>query len=361
MSEELDLTKILRVELLEKCEDLGIKKYKSKNKKQLIDLINGETNKAKDEFSQTPYCTDELKTSSTNYKTNLDKEAKEELNNKKLIAENKGVNIDMQVMDIINNKSPLRYPGGKTRACKKLETIMKEHFNICDFDNLISPFFGGGSFEFHIQNKYQLNIVANDKFIPLYNFWNICKNNKENLCAELSKKIDMVDKDYFYSLREQIMKEKNKLNQSIMYFIINRCSFSGATLSGGFSLESSKKRFTKSSIERINKLNLKKFNIHSLDFEDFIETNQDTKNLVFLDPPYYLEKSSTLYGNNGDMHDTFDHNKLYKCLSTKKNWFMTYNNCEYIKNLYKDFKTIETSWSYGMNKSKKSSEIVIIG
>ena len=60
------------------------------------------------------------------------------------------------------------------------------------------------------------------------------------------------------------------------------------------------------------------------------------------------------------MHDTFDHNKLYKCLSTKQNWFMTYNNCEYIKKLYKDFKIIETSWSYGMNKSKKSSEIVII-
>ena len=43
-----------------------------------------------------------------------------------------------------NNKPPLRYPGGKTRACKKLETIMKDHFNINDFDNLISPFFGSG-------------------------------------------------------------------------------------------------------------------------------------------------------------------------------------------------------------------------
>jgi DNA adenine methylase len=266
-----------------------------------------------------------------------------------------------KIKEIITNNSPLRYPGGKTRACKKLETIMKEHFNISDFDNLISPFFGGGSFEFHIQNNYQLNIIANDKFTPLYNFWNICKHNKENLCAELSKKIDMIEKDDFTSLREQIMEEKNILNQSIMYFIINRCSFSGATLSGGFSLEASKKRFTKSSVERIKNLNLIRFNIYNLDFEDFINSNQDTKNLIFLDPPYYLEKASTLYGNNGDMHDTFDHNKLYNCLSTKQNWFMTYNNCEYIKNLYKNFKIIETSWSYGMNKSKKSSEIVIIG
>jgi len=263
-------------------------------------------------------------------------------------------------MNQTSNKSPLRYPGGKTRACKKLETIMMEHFDISHFDTFISPFFGGGSFEFHIQNDYELNIIANDKFTPLYNFWNICKNNKESLCAELSKKIDLIDKDDFTSLRKQIMEEKNALNQSIMYFIINRCSFSGATLSGGFSLEASKKRFTKSSIERIKKLDLRKFNIYNLDFEDFINNNQDKKNLLFLDPPYYLEKASTLYGNNGDMHDTFDHDKLYKCLSTKQNWFMTYNNCEHIKNLYKDFKIIETTWSYGMNKSKKSSEIVII-
>jgi DNA adenine methylase len=290
-----------------------------------------------------------------------DEEKLKELNNNKLIFENKEVNVITQVLDNITNKSPLRYPGGKTRACKKLETIMKEHFNISDFDNLISPFFGGGSFEFHIQNDYQLNIIANDKFTPLYNFWNICKNNKEKLYDELTKKINMIDKDDFTCFREQIMKEKNTLKQSIMYFIINRCSFSGATLSGGFSVEASKKRFTQSSIERIKNLNLSKFNIYNLDFEDFINNNQDTKNLIFLDPPYYLEKASTLYGNNGDMHDTFDHNKLYKCLSTKQNWFMTYNNCEYIKNLYKDFKIIETSWSYGMNKSKKSSEIVIIG
>jgi DNA adenine methylase len=284
-----------------------------------------------------------------------------ELNNEKMIVKNEEVIVNTSIMKKRSNKSPLRYPGGKTRACKKLETIMKEHFDITDYDNLISPLFGGGSFEFHIQNNYNINIIANDKFTPLYNFWNICKNNKENLCTELTKKIDLIDKEEFTYLRGKIMEENNKLNQSIMYFIINRCSFSGSTLSGGFSLEASKKRFTKSSIERIKDLELINFDIYNLDFEDFINNNQDKKNLIFLDPPYYLEKASNLYGNNGDMHDTFDHNKLYKCLSKTQKWFMTYNNCEYIKNLYKDFKIIETSWSYGMNKSKKSSEIVIIG
>ena len=55
-----------------------------------------------------------------------------------------------------------------------------------------------------------------------------------------------------------------------------------------------------------------------------------------------------------------NHNKLYQCLKDRKNWLMTYNNCEFIKKMYKEFKIIETSWTYGMNKSKESSEIVII-
>lgn len=261
----------------------------------------------------------------------------------------------------INNKSPLRYPGGKTRACEKLDTIMKEYFDITKFNKIISPFFGGGSFEFYIQNKYQLNIIANDKFIPLYNFWRTCILDKNNLCEELSKKIDLIDKNEFTNLRKQILNESDTLKQSIMYYIINRCSFSGATLSGGFSLEASKKRFTCSSINRIKNLNLNNFVIYNLDFEDFIIKNNKKKNLIFLDPPYYLKEGSKLYGNNGDMHDKFEHEKLYKCLSKTKNWFMTYNNCEYIKNLYKDYIIIETNWTYGMNKSKKSSEIVIIG
>jgi DNA adenine methylase len=260
------------------------------------------------------------------------------------------------------NKSPLRYPGGKTRACSPLDVILNDHFKVTSFDNVVSPFFGGGSFEFFIQNKYNLGIVANDKFTPLYNYWNSCKFSKNSLCRELTTKINTIDKTVFTNLRQEIMDEPDELIQGVMYFIINRCSFSGATLSGGFSLEASKKRFTQSSIDRTHQLDLSYFDIYNLDFEDFIDKNRSERNLLFLDPPYYLEKKgSKLYGNNGDMHENFSHERLHKCLSTKNNWFMTYNNCEYIKNLYKDFEIIETSWSYGMNKSKESSEIVIIG
>lgn len=46
------------------------------------------------------------------------------------------------------NISPLRYPGGKTRACKILDKILSENFEMKNVKTVISPFFGGGSFEF---------------------------------------------------------------------------------------------------------------------------------------------------------------------------------------------------------------------
>ena len=55
----------------------------------------------------------------------------------------------------------------------------------------------------------QLNIIANDKFTPLYNFWNSCKLDKKNICKELTKKLGMINKEDFTNLRVKIMDEKN--------------------------------------------------------------------------------------------------------------------------------------------------------
>ena len=292
----------------------------------------------------------------------------------------------MQVETDTKNVSPLRYPGGKTRACAKLEACFLEHFATKEFDTIVSPFFGGGSFEFYLQNKYSFKLIVNDKFTPLYNFWKQVKENKLALCEALKQK-NTISKEEFANYRATILQtDTADLQKAMQYFIINRCSFSGATLSGGFSEEASKKRYTPSSIRKIEALDLSAMEIYNSDFAAFIEEHHagtsvagtsvagtsvagtsvagtsvaGTKSLLFLDPPYYLEKKSKLYGKNGDMHEHFDHQKLFDVIKTKRNWLLTYNNCAYIKDLYKDYLIIETSWSYGMNKTKESSEIIIV-
>ena len=313
----MDLSKLSKKELLVECDKLGITKCKSKCKEDLLKLIHTKND------------------------------------------DNHSNNISVHTTNI----SPLRYPGGKTRACKIIEDVILQHFDMTCYDTIISPFFGGGSFEFYLQNKYGVKLIVNDKFTPLYHFWKQVKLNKKVLCEEL-RKLKSVSKEQFMAYRNTIMDlNDNILQQAIQYFVVNRCSFSGSTLSGGFSEEASSKRFTPSSINKIEALDFTSIEIYNSDFYDCINdftNNNENKTLLFLDPPYYLENKSKLYGNNGDMHEGFNHQLLFDLLNTKKNWVVTYNNCEHIRNMYKDYTIIDVNWSYGMNTSKTSSEIIIV-
>ena len=258
---------------------------------------------------------------------------------------------------MIKNKSPLRFPGGKTRACKIIYNILNKNTDINKFEYILSPFFGGGSFEFYLHVRHNLNIIANDKFEPLYNFWEQSKKNNTRLCENITN-LRPISKENFLEYRNLIMTVTNDLKQASYYFAINRSSFSGATLSGGFSKNAADKRFTLSSIERIKNLNLCKCDFFNLDFEIFIEIFKNENNLIFLDPPYYLKKK--LYGVNGDLHQYFDHTRLYNTIKDLDNWILCYNDCEYIRQMYNNYKIISVDWKYGMNKTKKSSEILIL-
>ena len=329
-------------ELLVECNKLGITKCKSKSKDELLKLINTKN--------------DTHINNSTNVLVNIKDTNIKDTNIKDTNIKDTNISSFIHTTNI----SPLRYPGGKTRACKIIHDVILQHFDITCFDTIISPFFGGGSFEFYLQNKYSLKLIVNDKFTPLYNFWRQVKLNKTILCEEL-RKIKSISKEQFIAYRNTIMDLKdNILQQSIQYFIINRCSFSGSTLSGGFSEEASSKRFTLSSINKIESLDFTNIEIYNNDFYDFINNLTNNKILIFLDPPYYLESKSKLYGNNGDMHEGFNHKLLFDLLNTKKNWIVTYNNCPHIRDMYKNYIIIDVNWSYGMNTTKASSEIIII-
>lgn len=85
----------------------------------------------------------------------------------------------------MSNKSPLRYPGGKTRAIKILDEYISKYYP--DRKLLLSPFFGGGSFELFLTTK-GYTVFANDLFTPLYTFW----TTKQTNCSGLIEKIRSV-------------------------------------------------------------------------------------------------------------------------------------------------------------------------
>ena len=61
----------------------------------------------------------------------------------------------------------------------------------------------------------------------------------------------------------------------------------------------------------------------------------------------------------GDMHEGFNHAGLSELLKGRTDWILCYNDCQYIRDLYKDCKIEKVCWAYGMNSTKESSEVLI--
>jgi len=253
-------------------------------------------------------------------------------------------------------KSPLRYPGGKNRAVKIIAPLIPE------FDEYREPFVGGGSVFIYLKQKYpNKKYWINDLYPNLYHFWNKCKNDITSLIKQINewKNIYKNGKELHRFLLDNI-DDFDDLKKASAFFVFNRITFSGTTESGGFSNAAFEKRFTLSSIERVKALAtvLPNTEITNYDFEQVIETKG--KNIFFfLDPPYYSATKSALYGKNGNMHKTFDHQRFANVLKkTKHKWLITYDDSEYIRKIF-SFANISTwNLTYGMrNVNKNGNQI----
>src|SRR3989344_8685914 len=79
-------------------------------------------------------------------------------------------------------KSPLRYPGGKSKALKRILPLIPE------YDEFREPMVGGGSVFFALKQKYpNKNYWINDINTELYYFWKYCKEKPDDLIAEIRK------------------------------------------------------------------------------------------------------------------------------------------------------------------------------
>jgi len=253
------------------------------------------------------------------------------------------------------NKSPLRYPGGKTRAIAILEKYVTDYYPTRKL--LLSPFIGGGSFELYLQNK-GYHVKANDLFKPLYTFWQILQANPAGIRDGVKAKMP-ITKEIFSEMRKNILTIEDPLQVAIAYYIINRCSFSGSTFCGGFSKESSTGRLNESCIGTMFATRLTNVTFSNMDCCAFLDANPETENtVIYADPPYYI--TTYIYGKDGDMHAAFDHAGFAENIKKRKDWIISYNDCEYIRNLYAGCRFFTEKWSYGMNATKKSSEVIIL-
>jgi len=245
-------------------------------------------------------------------------------------------------------KSLLRYPGGKTRAIKYLETYLPS-----DIQHLVSPFFGGGSFEFSCISK-GISVSGSDIYKPLVSFWKTALTNANDLAQECAKWHPLSKQDFVH-LQKIHEQQQDDFLQASYFYVLNRASFSGTTASGGMS--TNHPRWTASSIDKLSNWKCNNLEICCETFETFIPRNSN--HFMYLDPPYDL-KNSSLYGNRGSTHRGFNHLLLREVLDCVDRWVLSYNDNPEIRQLYSDFEIVPLEWKYGMNSSKNSSEIIIL-
>ncbi len=259
-------------------------------------------------------------------------------------------------------KSPLRYPGGKSRAIKFIAPLIPE------FDEFREPFVGGGSVFVYLKQKYpNKKFWINDIYENLYHFWNQTQKNPDELIEQIQYWWDnFKDGKKLHKYLLEHIDKFDDLKKAAAFFVFNRITFSGTTESGGFSNAAFNKRFTQSSIERVKALSqiLDKTKITNFDYQKVIEAEGDNV-FIFLDPPYYSATKSALYGKNGNLHKAFDHERFAKVLKrTNHKWLITYDDSEYIRNLFSFANIKEWNLTYGMrnvakNGNQKGNELFI--
>lgn len=295
-------------------------------------------------------------------------------------------------------KTPIRYAGGKSKAYK----IITEYIPKLPYPKrIISPFIGGGSLESKWSSELDIPVYGFDIFHALVNFWNTLLDSPNELADALQQLTPTKEK--YAEIKEQLVRwdytqemlkdwstdhyKRDPINldniTAAAYYYFNHNLSYGPMYMGWMSkIYESQTKWDKM-VHYIRSYRNPNLHVEEQTFDQVIPNYPD--DLIYLDPPYYLDKDSDnkmlkgMYPNcNIDVHHKgFDHEKLRDQLHNHKGSFiLSYNNCETIREYYSDFDLYYPEWHYsyqagetrvgkhkkqrGVDHNKKESHEILI-
>ena len=249
-------------------------------------------------------------------------------------------------------KTPLRYPGGKSRAVTKMDQYFPDLRNYVEFRE---PFLGGGSVALYVTKKYpHLKITVNDLYEPLINFW----VQLQQFGDELTDKIRQYKSTHpepdsareLFNNSKAVINDKSldDIERAAAFWIVNKCSFSGLTESSSFSAQASNNNFSMRGIEKLPEYSslISSWHINQYSYEYLMENDIHDSLFIYLDPPYDIKDN--LYGRKGSMHKGFDHDRFASDCDKHSNIHMmvSYNSDQLVKDRFKDWKAVEYAHTY---------------
>lgn len=261
--------------------------------------------------------------------------------------------------------SCLKYFGGKYRGISQLLPRFPTDWSKRWY---VEPFVGSAVVFFNVAPKMAL---LNDLNGDVANFWIVVSD------PEMYEKFSKLFKRAIYSieyinyLEDMVIYNKNqdgddcKIYRALAYYIKNRISFSGFDESSGRiddilpsnnsldeNLNEWHKYFEGNDIRIWNK-------DYKIVFDRLENTvgNKNIKKFIFLDPPYYEAGGAYKFFFKDE-----DHIQLAEILrSCPFEWGITYDDNQFIKDLYNGFQISPLKWFYSATggKTDQKSEIYI--
>ena len=248
-------------------------------------------------------------------------------------------------------KTPLRYPGGKSRAITKMSRFLPE---MSMYREYREPFLGGGSVALYMTKTHpHLQIWVNDLYEPLANFWQTLQHEADEITSRLrtfkaAYPTPEKAKELFLESKELVNDDRASLvTRAVSFYIVNKCSFSGLTESSSFSKQASDSNFSLRGIEKLPEYSkiIQNWVITNLTYERMSCDEKDV--FTYLDPPYEIK--SSLYGKKGGMHKGFDHDAFAEeCDRHTNHMMISYNSSQLIRDRFKEWTPSEFDHTYTM-------------
>ncbi len=264
-------------------------------------------------------------------------------------------------------KTPLRYPGGKSRATKYILPRFPD-----GIEEYRETFLGGGSVAIAFTKANpDIPVWVNDLYEPLYNFWRVLQDYDEELCAELVKLKQQHPeptsaKNLFLESKQLVNNyDQSHLSRACAFYVINKCSFSGLTESSSFSRQASDSNFSMRGIEKLKGYSeiIQNWKITNWSYEGLL--SDDIRCFIYSDPPYDIKDN--LYGNKGDLHKRFDHDQFAAdCDNHLARQMISYNSIQMVKDRFEKWLACSYDLTYTMrstgdymNEQKDRAELLL--
>lgn len=213
--------------------------------------------------------------------------------------------------------------GGKNYLKKTICERMPKSFN------RYIEVFGGAAWVLFYKEKHAELEVYNDYNNELVNLFRTVKFHRPELQRELSFLLN--SRELFEDFKAQYnVRGMTEIQRAARFFMLLKTSYGSDHRSFGCA-----KRDINVMSEYLSRIQerLSRVVIENKDFKDLIKVYDKPDAFLYLDPPYY--GTEKYYQAQFSIQD---HERLYNTLKDIKGQFLlSYNDCKYIRKLYKDF------------------------